>query len=355
MLDDTRAFLADAGLSAAVVDRSRLLRLILAGAGALAAAAAVWAWFFWPLPLTTVRPRLGTAIAAVYASGNVESAVMLPVAPRIGGRLVSLASDEQHKVAKGQVLARLEAEDLAGNISQLEAQATFARNDYQRYARLMAQDATARQTYEHALAAWQAAEAAVRQARAQAGFMTLTAPAACQVISRDGEVGQFIAANTPIFWLACDSGLRISAQVDEEDIRLVRPGQRVVIRADAFPGQVFEGRVSEVTPKGDPIGRSYRVRIALPADTPLRIGMTADTNIVIRQSNAALLLPAASVADGNVWLVTDGKAVRRPVLTGARNGDQVEILQGLSRNDAVLPDGRSSPSFRGLRNLPGLP
>ena len=70
-------------------------------------------------------------------------------------------------------------------------------------------------------------------------------------------------------------------EIDEEDIPLVSPGQQVLIGADAFPDRVFEGRVQEITPKGDPIARSFRVRIALSGDTPLRTGMTADCNILI--------------------------------------------------------------------------
>ena len=106
--------------------------------------------------------------------------------------------------------------------------------------------------------------------------MALTTPADGQVIRRDGEVGDFIPSNQPVFYLAkSGSPLRISADVDEEDIPLVKAGDKVLIKADAFPDRIFDGQVSDVTPKGDPIARSYRVRIALPSDTALKIGMTA--------------------------------------------------------------------------------
>ena len=97
--------------------------------------------------------------------------------------------------------------------------------------------------------------------------------------------------------------------MDEEDIPLVQVGQKVLVRADAFPGRVFDAVVKEVTPKGDPVGRSYRVRLGLPDNLPLRIGMTTEANIVVAERNNALLLPAAVVKDGAVWKVTDGRAV----------------------------------------------
>jgi RND family efflux transporter MFP subunit len=359
MAEGTQPFLGlsrtSPGVLARIPSRSAFLRPLLVGGVVLLIAAVVWAWFFWPAPLSTVQPRVGAAITAVYASGHVESTVTLPVAPRVGARLVRLASDEQQEVVKGQILARLESEDLAGNIAQLQAQADYARKDYERYARLMAQNATARQTYERTLATLRAADAALRQARAQAAFMTLIAPAACRVISRDGEVGQYITANTPIFWLACDPHLRVTAQVDEEDIRLVRAGQRAVVRADGMPGRIFEGNVSEVTPMGDPVGRSYRVRVALPEGTPLRIGMTVETNIVIQKRDNALLLPASAVADGKVWLVRNGEARPQSVVPGVRNGEWIEITSGLTRGDNVLPNGQAGPPPSGLRRLLSAP
>lgn len=312
--------------------------LLLAG---LAAAAAFW--LFRPAPVEVVRPRIGPSVTAVYASGTVEASVMFPVAPRVGARLVALNTDEHGVVHKGELLGRLEAADLAGNIAQLQAQANFAKADYDRYVRLMNARATTQQAYDHALASWKTAAAAVRQARAQAGFMDLKAPGDCTVIARDGEIGQFIAANSPVFWLSCRPELRISAQVDEEDISLVKPGQKVLIRADAFPGRHFEGSVTAVTPKGDPIGRSYRVRIMLPPDTPLRIGMTTEANIIARVNSHAMLLPPSAVLEDHVWRVEGGRVVRVPVTLGAKANDWVEVTGGISRDDLILRNASEPP------------
>jgi RND family efflux transporter MFP subunit len=326
--------------------------VMLAGSMVVAALAGCAWYFLRPPALSAVTPRIGPAVTAVYASGTVEASVMLPVAPRVGGRLVALLSDENESVRKGQVLARLESEDLAGNIAQLKANAEFARTDKARDTNLVQQNAIARQTYDRAVADSNMAEAAVRQAEAQAGFMTLSAPDDCAIIQRDGEIGQFIAADTPLFWLSCRGALRISAQVDEEDIALVRVGQRVLIRADAFSGRIFEAKVSEITPKGDPIGRSYRVRINLPPGSPLEIGMTTEANIIISTHDKALLLPAGAVSDGQVWRLVDGRAVHTAVSLGAKDNNTVEITGGLSRGDLVLSDGSAVPPAGSLRVAP---
>lgn len=312
---------------------------------ALGAAAVVTAGYFFlrPPALEAVHPRIGPAITAVYASGTVEASVMLPVAPRIGGRLMQLRSDEHSRVRKGQVLAQLESIDVNSTIAQLEATAAFAKTDLGRYTRLHQENAVALQAYERAVAAWKTADAAVRQARALAGYMTLRAPDDCEVIQRDGEVGQFIAANTAIFWLSCHPHLRISALVDEEDMPLVKPGQPVLIRADAFAGRVFRAQVTEITPKGDAIGRSYRVRIELRADTPLHIGMTTESNIIVRKNDRALLVPAQSIADSAAWKIVEGRAMRVPVTTGAKSNDWIEIRSGISPKDTLLRDGNARP------------
>lgn len=330
----------------ASLNRTRIWRWLLALTGLVLIAAAAAYYLLAPEREAAVRPRLGPAIIAVYASGSVEASVMLPVAPRVGGRLVALDNDEHAVVRRGQLLGRLESADLANQIVQLSAAAEFARIDFQRDERLMRESAIARQVYERARSDWQAAEAAVRQAQAQAGYMYLRAPDNCNVIQRDGEIGQYIAANQPVFWLSCQAQLRISALVDEEDIALVRPGQKVLIRADAFPNQIFEAKVTEVTPKGDPIGRSYRVRIGLPPGNPLRIGMTTESNIIIKRNEHAMLLPATAVNNGQVWTVRDGIARRTAVVTGTRSNDSIEIVHGLDWHDVVLRDGTMAAPAR---------
>jgi RND family efflux transporter MFP subunit len=180
--------------------------------------------------------------------------------------------------------------------------------------------------------------------------MTLVSPGNCTIIQRDGEIGQYIAANTPVFWISCNGQLRVSAQIDEEDVALVHPGQIVLIRADAFPQQVFQGRVTSVTPKGDPIGRSYRVRIALPPDSLLRIGMTAEANIVSRNNPSALLVPESAFSSGTVWRLVDGRAVATPVVAGAKSGNWVEIASGLTKDDIIVVNAEDASSLRNLRN-----
>jgi RND family efflux transporter MFP subunit len=299
-------------------------------------AAALVAFFMMPRYVEVIRPAYGPAVLAVYATGTVEASVMMPVAPRIGARLKELEVDEGAEVHKGQVLARLEDTDLLSSLRQLESQEKFARKDYQRYAAMLKEGVIARQLYDRAKMDWQASVAAVARARAEVGFTVLVAADNGRVIRRDGEIGQLIPANQPVFWLSHRAPLRISADVDEEDIARVAPGQDVLIRADAFRGRIFHGRVQSITPKGDPIARSYRVRVQFDQSAPLMIGMTAEINIVIEKKTRALLVPASAVIANRVWLVRDGKLESLPVSAGIRSTNEIEITSGLVPTQTVV-------------------
>jgi RND family efflux transporter MFP subunit len=312
----------------------------------LLALAAGVGWFGWqrlkPPEVTLVSPTRGPAVDAVYATGLVEPSLEIRIAPRTAGRIVELLVDEGDTVRAGQLLARLEDSDLRASVAELQsrveyAQAQFQRNTELRRSSLISQDALDRARTDLA-----AAQATLKRASEQLAYMRLTAPSAGRIIRRDGEIGEFVPVNQVMFYMAGPAPLRITADVDEEDVPRVQRGQRVLIRADAFPEQVFEGRVAEITPRGDPIARAYRVRIALVDDPPLQIGMSAETNIVIEQREDALLLPAGAVVDGSVWRVDGGRARRQSVTVGVRAPDRVELRGGLADDEPVIaapPEG----------------
>lgn len=286
--------------------------------------------------VTLVSPQYGQAVKAVYATGTVEATVMMPIASRISARLQELKVDEGSEVTKDQVLAQLEDEDTQQNLQEKRAREMQARQTYQRYAELVKRGAISKDAYDRAHADWDATQAARKMAEAQSKFTRLTSPADGRIIRRDGEIGQLIPANQPVFWLSCCAPLRISAEVDEEDISAVQPGQKVLIRADAFPGEVYSGKVQAITPKGDPIARSYRVRVEFTETNPLMIGMTAETNIILSEKADALLLPNSALMGNSVWQVNDGKLAKTAVKLGAKGKETTEVLEGISEKDKVV-------------------
>ena len=310
--------------------RSLLMLCLLGVAGA-----AAW-HYLGPLEVEAVQPRRGPAVQAVYGSGTVEPTVMLPIAPKVMGRIDRLLVDEGAKVQQGQVLAELDQRELAASVTEWESRLRYAEAQFRRASELYSSRIGTETARDQTRNEMDTARAALERARRQLAEMTLTAPADGTVIKRDGEIGQLIKAGDPVFWMSCCAGLRVTAEIDEEDIATVKPGQRVLIRADAFAGQAFEGTVGEITPKGDPVARSFRVRIALPADTPLLIGMTVDCNVIVGERTDALIVPASAVSESKVWLLRDGKLARKTVTLGVTGNGMVEIRSGVAAEDRVV-------------------
>lgn len=321
--------------------RWRLNHIVLLLLGVAALAAGGRYLFYVPSVAVTHIAR-GQSVTAVYASGTVEPIVLMKIAPKLTGRLAELAADETMQVKAGQVLARLDDQELRANLAQLEARLALAKREAERAETLLARRTGTVQGRDKAQSTLQEVQAAWAMADKQRSEYTLVAPVDGVIIRRDGEVGELIPANQALFFLAacapdaCGKALRITANVDEEDIALVQPGQKVLIRADAFPQQSFDGKVETVTPKGDALERNFRVRIALAPDLPLRIGMSTEINIIISVQDDAWLLPASAVREGKVWLVRDGRLEQAKVEVGTTNSDKIAIKGGLTPEDAVV-------------------
>ncbi len=285
--------------------------------------------------IETATPLRGPTIQAVYATGTVEASRMIPISPKIGARLTSLELDEGSEVQTGTLLAMLESNDLQAAVTELQARLELAEKDLARAQKLSKVGAVSKEGLETSQTNFTAASASLDRARAELSYLELTAPEAGTIIRRDGEIGEFIPTGTPVFWINGGNKVRIETEVDEEDIGLVEVGQKVVVGADAFPNQIFNGKVQSITPKGDPVARSYRVRVTLDDNVPLLIGMTAETNIITQEKDDAMMVPLSAVKDGQIIRIASGKAESIAVKTGIKTQKEIEILEGINEGDVV--------------------
>lgn len=287
-------------------------------------------------PVPVVALQQVAAVQTVYATGTVEAERMIPVSPKVTARLMALQVDEGSRVKAGDVLAQLEDIDLRQSLADMEAKRDLAQKYLARIEPLAKTGGVSKQMLDEAKASLASAAAAVEKAQAELSYLQLVAPEAGTIIRRDGEVGELAVAGTAVFWINGGDKIRIETEVDEEDISLVAVGQQVLIGADAYPGQIFQGRVSAITPKGDPVARSYRVRLALEEQgAPLMIGMTAETNIITQEKDSALMVPLSAVKDGYLIVIDHAKAQHKSVKTGIRTQKAVEILDGVGAQEQI--------------------
>jgi multidrug efflux pump subunit AcrA (membrane-fusion protein) len=134
--------------------------------------------------------------------------------------------------------------------------------------------------------------------------------------------------------------MQVVAEVNEEEINRIVVGQKAFLRSEAFPGQALRASVSQITPKGDPTRKTFRIYLLLPPDTALRIGMSVEANIIFREKASALVVPAEAVAGDTVQVVVNDRIERVPVTVGIRGSRNVEIIGDVSRGMAVLSPAR---------------
>jgi len=324
---------ADLGALKATPARTRLYAAVFLIAAALAA---VW-WFYGRgTPVSTAPVVRGSAAEIVYATGAVEPERWARVATLITGRIIERCRCEGERVEKGQLLARLDDSEASAALTELEAREEFARKELERQQHLIERGATTTQAFDKASTELRQIRGLISVQRERLSNYRLVAPMDGIVLREDGEVGEIVTSNTILYRIGLPTPLVLVAEVNEEDIPRVEVGQTVLLRSDAFSGRRLAGTVRDVTPAGDPVARTYRIRVSLPDDTPLRVGMSVEANIVAREVDNALLVPAAAISQNAVYAVDGSRAVRRPVDIGIRGTQMVEIRSGLREGERVV-------------------
>lgn len=316
--------------------KGTILLLVALCAAALAGGAALWDRL---TPQVTVADvTRGPAVEVVYATGIVEPVLWAKVSPVVTGRIAEILAREGERVQPGQVIARLDDREARARLLELEARERYWREAMNRQRDLSERGIASREVLDKTQSEYLSAQALTSAARQKVQDLTIVAPMTGVVLRQDGEIGEVVEVKNVLYWIGQPKPLRITADVDEEDIARIRAGQTVLIKADAFPGQVLEGKVAEITPKGDPVNKSFRVRVRLPDDSPVMVGMTTEINIVTHEVPDALLLPVAALRDGKVFVAEGDVARLRAVSTGIRGRDSVQITGGLTGGEQVVLD-----------------
>jgi RND family efflux transporter MFP subunit len=303
---------------------------------ALAAIAALLWWRFGRgLEVTAVAPVRGTAVEIVYGTGAAEPVRWAKVASLLRQRIVDLCYCEGKQVAKGDVLARLDDKEARAQLNELRAREDFAKREFTRVTELIGRGVASTQAFERISSDLRQIQGLISVQMEKLDAYTITAPIEGVVLRRDGEIGEIVEQGQILFRVGAPTPLHVVAEVNEEDIPRVAIDQTVLLRTDAFAGRRLEGKVYEITPMGDAVAKTYRIRISLPSDTPLHIGMSVEANIVTREKANALLVPADAVLGSRVFVIDGNRARARQIEVGIRGSRQVEILSGLAQGERV--------------------
>ena len=152
-----------------------------------------------------------------------------------------------------------------------------------------------------------------------------------------GSAGAAMA--TPIVSVGDISKLKIVVNVVEEDIGRVKMGQEAEINLDAFPGEVFRGKVSTISPSADSMSHTSKVEILLDNKARrIKAGLSADVSLIVGKT-VGVIIPRDSVimktGEMFVFAVKNGAAEKRPVETGYDDGENVQVTKGLLAGEKV--------------------
>ena len=301
--------------------------------------------------------------SSVQATGVIRAKIgaEVKVGARISGRVEKLFANIGDVVKKGQVIARLEQEDLKAKVNEAnmnlkinEANLDLAQKNLQRMQNLYAKDFVSKDKVDVAERDYKAAVAQSNQVRetiryneTQMSYANIYAPISgviASVATQQGETVSASSLNVPTFVTIVDlNRLEIYAYVDETDIGKIRPGLEATFAVDSFPDKDFKGKVTAIYPKATIQDNVVYYITIISIENPegkLKPDMTVNATVYLNKRENVLAVPNKSIKrEGGKKVVTvleNNKPVQKAIKTGWKDSAYTEIVEGLKEGDKVV-------------------
>jgi multidrug efflux system membrane fusion protein len=298
---------------------------------------------------TEAVPRFAPAIGSLAAVHQVT------INPEIGGRVVKIFFEPGATAKAGDPLVQLNDAPDRGDLANYQAQARFGEITLQHSSELAKHQYEARETVDQKQSLLDQARAQIIKTEALIEQKLIRAPFSGQLGVRQIEVGQYLTPGAPIVTLTDLSTLYVNFTLPGRQRPEIKVGQQVEVRSDAFPGRAFDAKITTIEPQISADTRTMMVQATMQnPDDALLPGMFIDAQVVLPPQPDMLVLPATAVEytlyGDSVFVIRDDgkdangqpilKAVRTPVKTGARWGQNVAILDGLEPGQRVVSAGQ---------------
>ena len=306
------------------------------------------------LPVTAQGPRApGVFVAeaavkpfplAVEALGNASANEAIEIHPEITARLTSISFEEGQFVDAGERLAELENVEPLAELASARARLVDSESQYRRSQELFRTNAVAESQLQQLEAQREADRAAVAAAEARVEDTVITAPFAGRLGLRRVSVGSLVTPSTVITTLDDTSAIKLDFDVPEIFLSRIQEGLSVMARSAAWPDRQFEGIVTAVDSRVDPVSRTVMVRSKIPNEQGrLRAGMFLTVTLLKEDIEALMVPEQALVPERSTQTVlvvgVDDIDEQRLVETGRRRPGEVEILAGLEPGERVIVEG----------------
>ncbi len=288
--------------------------------------------------------------------GSIQAVSQATVRSKLSAEVKKVLVREGDKVAAGQVVAEFDTAQLRAQLAErtatlASARAQLATTERTRLANaqlvkqnFISQNAfdTADSAHQAQLALVAAAQAQVEQTQIMLGDSVVKAPIAGMVSKRYVQPGEKLAFDAPMLGIVDLAQLEVQAQMPVADVPQIRKGMQTEVEIEGMGARRFPGRVERINPATEPGTRTVNIYVSLPNDDALKAGMFARVVLETISESELPALPMSAVrSEGQqsfVWVIADGKLVRRDVAVGRRDerAQRVEITSGLSAGDVVL-------------------
>ena len=326
-----------------------------------------------PMTVETATAARGSVAQQLVVVGNLIGDATVSVVPRASGRLEAISVRLGDPVSRGQRIAKIEDYELqeqvkqqeAGlevsraTIRQREADLQLAETNAERSRNLYARQLLPKQTLDDTEARYQAAVAQLDLARAQntqsvarldelkinLANTVVVSPVNGFVARRVVDPGAFVGQNGAIVDVVDISRVRLVANIVEKDLKQIQTGDMTRVEVDAYPGEMFSGRIARLAPVLDPATRTAPIEVEIPnPGFKLKPGMYARVTVTTDERKDALVVPTNAVVDytgrRGVFVASGDSTVSfRAVRVGIEESEQIEILDGVAEGDRVVTTG----------------
>jgi RND family efflux transporter MFP subunit len=261
------------------------------------------------------------------------------------GKVVKLGFQEGDKISEGQFLIKLDDEMINIQLESAEINVEGQRNDDARNTNLIKENAVSGVQSEKTKLALKSAETQVRQIKKQLRNTSLSAPFSGVVTKKMVDIGSVVGPGTPVLELTDISSLKLNISVPERDILKFKKGQDVSVKVDVYGNQLFSGKISNIGIKAD-ASHNFKVEILLKNSTnsPILAGMYGSVILGNSKTVTALSIPRSALIGSSkqprVYVVRNGKSKLISFTAGTSDGNFIEVVDGLDKNDVLVVKGQ---------------
>ena len=296
-----------------------------------------------PVGVIAVPARIERLALEIEALGTAKANESIDVTAKVSNLVAVVHFDEGQQVAKGAVLVELDGEQARADLAIAEAALKESTSQYKRSRELYTTKVLSDAQIEQIEATFRSNEARVASARSRLSDTVIRAPFAGRVGLRRVSVGSLVNPGAVITTLDDTSRIKLDFTIPETYVAAIGPGLEIKAQSPAYPGESFDGKVSSVDSRVDPNTRSVMVRAILPNEAgKLKPGMFLTVHLKRSESDVLLIPEEALVpeqGDVFVYVVADGKAVKRRVQIGQRRVGAVQVTDGLVAGEIVVTEG----------------